>query len=138
MSGWDVIQEQLLVAEPGVRPAAEVPATTLPRVVVGELVALTDGGETPLVIYRGQTGTAALRARTIVDLHGAHIGRPVTLTFEDGDPSSPIVMGVIRGAGGWPMAEAPAQVEVDMDGERMVVSAKEQLVLRCGKACITL
>ena len=39
---------------------------------------------------------------------------------------------------GWPLAEAPAQVEVDADGERMIVSAKEQLVLRCGKASITL
>lgn len=33
---------------------------------------------------------------------------------------------------------ASAQVEVDADGERMMVSAKEQLVLRCGKASITL
>jgi hypothetical protein len=29
-------------------------------------------------------------------------------------------------------------VEVDTDGERMIVSAKTQLVLRCGKASITL
>jgi hypothetical protein len=29
-------------------------------------------------------------------------------------------------------------VEVDTDGERLLVTAKEQLVLRCGKATITL
>jgi hypothetical protein len=29
-------------------------------------------------------------------------------------------------------------VEVDADGERMTVTAKEELVLRCGEASITL
>ncbi len=47
-------------------------------------------------------------------------------------------MGVLRGRAGWPLDEQPGQVEVDADGERLVVSAKEQLVLRCGKASITL
>ncbi len=41
-----------------------------------------------------------------------------------------------RRAGRWP--SKPAQVEVDADGQRLVVSAQEQLVLRCGKASITL
>ena len=36
------------------------------------------------------------------------------------------------------MAQAAGQVEVDADGERFVVSAKEQIVLRCGKASLTL
>ncbi len=47
-------------------------------------------------------------------------------------------MGVLRGSAGWPLDEQPGQVEVDADGERLLVSAKEQLVLRCGKASITL
>jgi hypothetical protein len=58
--------------------------------------------------------------------------------FEDGDSSRPIIMGVLRGEEGWPLDQKPAEVEVDVDGERMIVSAKEQLVLRCGKASITL
>jgi Domain of unknown function (DUF6484) len=74
----------------------------------------------------------------VVDLHGAHIGQPVVLMFEGGDAGRPIVMGVLRQAEGWPLAEAPAQVELDVNGERMIVSAKEQLVLRCGKASVTL
>lgn len=107
-------------------------------VVVGELLALTDGGATPLVRYPGQAAPQALRARSTVDLHGQHIGRGLVLMFEQGDPARPIVMGVLREGAGWPLPAAPAQVEVDADGERMVVSAKEQLVLRCGKASITL
>lgn len=127
MSGREAVHDQLAEAVP-----------PLPSVVVGELVAICGGGCAPLVLYPGQPGSAALRARAVVDLHGAHIGQPVVLSFEHGDAARPIVMGVIRQAGGWPLADAPGQVEVDADGERMLVSAKAQLVLRCGKASITL
>jgi hypothetical protein len=36
------------------------------------------------------------------------------------------------------MGERPAQVEVQADGERLLLDARTQLVLRCGKASITL
>lgn len=111
---------------------------SLPSVVTGELIAITDEGRTPLVLFAGQQGSAAVRARTVVDLHGPHIGQQVVLMFEGGDASRPIVMGVLRQAEGWPLADPPAQVEVDANGERMIVSAREQLVLRCGKASVTL
>jgi hypothetical protein len=107
-------------------------------VQIGELVAMTDEGRTPLVLYPGQPGSAALAARTTVDLYGAHIGKRVVLIFEGSDPKRPIVMGVLREADGWPLEQKPNQVEVDADGERMIVSAQEQLVFRCGKASITL
>jgi hypothetical protein len=106
-------------------------------VVIGELLALSDEGATPLVRYPGQSGSGAVRARSSVDLHGKHIGSSVVLLFENGDADRPIVVGVLRGAPGWPV-DKPAQVEVDADGQRMVVNAHEQLVLRCGKASITL
>jgi len=120
------------------RPTASSHAPTLPGVVVGELVGLADDGRTPLVVFPGQPGTAALRARSVVDLHGPHIGQAVVLMFDGGDTSRPLVMGVLRESQGWPAAEAPNQVQVDADGERLIVSAAEQLVLRCGKASITL
>jgi hypothetical protein len=99
---------------------------------------MTDEGRTPLVIFQGQPGSAAVGARTVLDLHGEHIGRDVVLMFEDGDARRPIIMGCLPRAQGWPLAERPGRVEVDADGERLMVSAKEQLVLRCGKASITL
>jgi hypothetical protein len=107
-------------------------------VLMGTLLAMTDNGLTPLVSFPGQPGTMAMRARTVVDLHGPHIGQGVVLMFEGGDIRRPIVMGVVRGAPGWPLEDKPATVDVDADGQRMVVSAHEQLVLRCGKASITL
>lgn len=144
MSGRDPI-ETVLAAEAEQAapwmPAPESPAAPsvpMPGVVIGELVALGGENRQPWVLYPGQPGGAALMARTVVDLHGPHIGRAVTLMFDRGDPARPIVMGVLREGAGWPLDEPPGQVEVDVDGERMVVSARAQLVLRCGKASITL
>ncbi len=107
-------------------------------VIIGELLAITDDGSVPLVRYEGQAGSGAVRARTTIDLHGPHIGSSVVLMFENGDASLPIVLGVLHDSAGWPMDDRPAQVEVDADGHRMMVTAREQLILRCGKASITL
>lgn len=124
---------RLLKAKPEKRKVA----ANLPSVIIGELLAITDNGKSPLIIYPGQSGTAALRARTVLDLHGVHIGQSVVLQFEGGDPSLPIVMGVLRETDNQPL-EAPGHVQLDADGARMVVSAKDQMVLQCGKASITL
>ena len=119
-------------------PRAEAQPGGMPGVVVGELLALAEGGTVPLVRFVGQPGAAALRARSTVDLQGRHIGQSVLLVFEQADATRPIVIGVLREQAGWPLDEAPAQVQVDADGARMIVSAKDELVLRCGKASITL
>lgn len=101
---------------------------------IGELVALTEGGTTALVVDPALPGTPARAARSVVDLHGGHIGRPVVLLFEEGNPERPIVMGVLGGG-----EQRPAEtLLVESDGERMVVAARQQLVLRCGRASITL
>jgi uncharacterized protein DUF6484 len=123
------------------RPLLEAPApqrSTPSGVVIGELVAITDEGRVPLVLYTGQPGTKALVARSLVDLHGAHLGHKVALMFESADPERPLIMGVLRDGEGRPIEERPGQIEIDADGERMIISAKGQLVLRCGKASITL
>lgn len=146
MSGRDpletilVTEAQETIAELLAQPASPLPTQLKPihGVVIGELVALSQENRLPLVLYAAQPNSSAQPARTTVDLHGAHIGKAVTLMFENGDPTRPIVTGVLREGAGWPLEEKPAQVEVDLDSERMIVSAKEQLVLRCGKASITL
>ena len=125
-------------AYPRKRARSAYPAAPIAGVRIGTLIGMTDEGRAPLVVFRGQRGSAAVRARAVLDLHGEHISRDVVLMFEDGDPDQPIILGCLPRAEGWPLAERPCQVEVDADGERLMVSAKEQLVLRCGKASITL
>jgi hypothetical protein len=123
-----------LLAARSVAPRDEA----LPAAVIGELIAIADEGRTPLVLYPGQPGSAAVSGRAVLDLHGSHIGQPVVLMFEGGDPTRPIVMGVLRQSEGWPLERPPGEVQVDADGQRLLVTAKEQLVLRCGMASITL
>jgi hypothetical protein len=121
--------------------AAPVGAGARPRidgVVVGSLVGFADSGATPLVVYPGQPTTAALPARATLDLHAPHIGRQAVLMFEEGDPYRPIVVGCLHDAAARALPDVPGQLELDADGRRLVVSAKDQIVLRCGKASITL
>jgi hypothetical protein len=107
-------------------------------VIVGELIGMSDDGRTPLVLYPGQSASGAIAARSTMDLHGDHVGKQVVLVFEGGDPAKPIVMGVLRDGHASALEARPGQVEVESDGERLIVTAKEQLVLHCGKARITL
>ena len=85
------ILETLLDAAISRRPSVDPRPTQ--GVIVGTLVGFMDNGATPLVAYPGQPGTAALAARTTVDVHGAHIASEVVLLFESGDPSRPIIVG---------------------------------------------
>lgn len=104
---------------------------------IGDLVAIRDDG-TPLVLVERHADSRALPARSIIDIHSGHVGRQVVLFFEDGDPSKPVVLGVIRDSGTRVSTATAGHVDIDADGERLVVSARERLVLQCGKASITL
>lgn len=101
-----------------------------------ELLALDDAGATAIVQDGTTPGGPLLRARTIVDLQAAHIGREVLLAVMPGAAGPAVVLGLLRGGEGRDARPSPLRVEAD--GERFVVQASQQLVLRCGKASITL
>ena len=111
---------------------------SLPGAVIGILIGFKDEGCTPLVLFPGQSSSAAVAAASAIDVYGTHIGRQVVLIFENGDPRRPIIMGLLKSAQAWQLPEQPGQIEVEADGARLIVTAKEQLVLRCGEASITL
>jgi hypothetical protein len=119
-------------------PARDVNHVPLPSALTGTLIGFRDNGGMPLVLFPGQRGSGAIAADAIVDLHGAHIGRQVLLVLEDGDVQRPVILGLLRNRQSCPITEPTAQVELDADGERLIVTAREQLVLRCGNASITL
>lgn len=104
---------------------------------VGELVGLLEDG-TALLLSAGPDQDAVRKARSTVDLHAQHIGAHCLVLHENNDPSLPIIVGVLRRGTGWPLATAPGGVELTADGSRLIVSATEQLVLRCGSARLTL
>jgi hypothetical protein len=135
MNSTEVDDRSGLTAQAGDAAATRA---LLPGAVVGVLIGFQDEGRTPLVIFPGQLTDAAVAARATQDLHGTHIGREVLLVFDGANPRRPIIVGCMSRADGWPVLEQPGQVEIDVDGRRMLVSAKDELVLRCGQASITL
>jgi uncharacterized protein (DUF2345 family) len=62
----------------------------------------------------------------------------VLVLHEDGDWTRPIVIGVLQEPSGEQRPFAQPQVEVQVDKERMTLSAEREIVLRCGDASITL
>jgi hypothetical protein len=104
---------------------------------VGELVALQDGFA-PFVVFPGQPGTAAIRARAAVALSTRDVGREVAISFVDGDLEQPIVTGCLNDDRARALDGAGSSVEVEADGRTFVITASDEIVLRCGKASITL
>jgi hypothetical protein len=149
MGGNDLVIETsdaCVEAEPGaellreiVEAQKDVPSRerSMPGVVVGRLVGLGDEGQMPLVDFPGQAGAAALPARSVVNVTAEMLGSDVTLMFENGDARKPIIMGCLHGIV-TAAEEKAVPVQVDADGQRVLLSAQEQIELRCGKASITL
>ena len=106
--------------------------------VVGELVALIDSGRVPLVVIDPLADTAAIVARSLIDLTRRHMGSAVAMLFENGDPTRPVIIGLLQGASEAVPEPLVGEVELEAGGARMVVTARETLVLRCGKSSITL
>jgi hypothetical protein len=134
-SGQDL--ERFLTA-PMAAPQSPVAPVRIEGVRIGTLVGFADGGATPLVTYADQPTPAAQSARATLDLHAAHIGRSAVLMFEEGDPSRPIIVGCLQAADATGLPDVPGHVEVEVNRQRLIVTAKDQIVLRCGKASITL
>jgi hypothetical protein len=117
-------------------------------IVIGRLVALREDGQ-PLVDFPGNPTVEPQAARSTTTLDGASIGSQAALMFEAGDPKRPVVLGPIvhpgkvatdqDGSATRDHAHADrSSVTIERDSETVTLSAQKQIVLRCGKASITL
>jgi hypothetical protein len=120
------------------KPSGTEARPLLQGVVIGRLLGLVDESRVPLVALPGPAARAGLRARSIVDVYAPHVGRDVLLLFEDGDETKPIIVGLLRDDGPTASSSELGQIELTVDGERVILSAATELVLRCGKSRITL
>jgi hypothetical protein len=111
---------------------------------LGVLVAVTPAGGA-LVDFPGNRG-GPVEARTILTLAAADRercgeGTPVLLWFEH-DEALPIIVGLVRDQlfANPPQPPEPAKPrpEVVVDKRTLVLDAREEIVLRCGKSSLTL
>src|SRR5262245_39717867 len=122
-------------AAPPAEPAARPPVgpSAQPRFlapVVGRLIRY--GPDGALVEFADNPLGRPVAARATTALDVTAVGSEVVLLFENGDPARPLVVGVVR-----PPDNAPA-VPAELDGERVLLTADREIVLRCGEASITL
>lgn len=125
------------------RPAASasaLPADAAPSTpAIGRLHGF-DLQEQALVTGLDACPGELLVARSTVALRRSMLGRSVLVLFEGGHPRQPIIIGVIEPQ---PLVQdatvpLPAVVSVQVDGDRQVIEAEREIVLRCGDASITL
>lgn len=106
-------------------------------VVIGVLVALDESGR-PRVAFPGNPKLEAIPARSTAVLTREHLGRQVALLFEERDPLRPLIVGCIQHPQGSQGAYSAVSLVTETDGGRLVCNGEQEIVLRCGKASITL
>jgi hypothetical protein len=138
--------------EPVELEADDLPARTLIVQGVQELHGVTtgllvgvDNSGTPLVDFAANDAGRCLTARSTVVVNSRDIGRDIALMFEGGDARKPIVMGLIqrqeRCQPDVPTVHSstpPRSIPLEVDGDRLILTAQREIVLRCGNASITL
>lgn len=117
-------------------------------VLVGDIFKISDeGGEQSVFVnYPGNPYTTPLLALSTQKLNNSDVGKQVVLSFDQGSPLRPIIMGLLQGS-------TPSQEEIaidigkelggqalqaKLDGEQVTLSADKEIVLKCGKSSITL
>jgi hypothetical protein len=126
--------------------------------LIGKVISINDHGN-PLIAYNEATHTLPIEALTTVPLNDASIGKDVAISFAQNQGGTPIVMGVIRRIlddvisqqeNTTPLTTAIDDIntnllrtenskpEIIVDGNKLELSAADEITLRCGKSSITL
>ncbi len=123
------------------------------EVMLGSFVGL-DKQHNILIDFPGNETNQPVIATTTIKLTPSQIGSQVALMFVNGSLKQPLVMGVIynplnevleneietslvNGADK-KVADSTKIEDVKVDGKRVVLEGKEEIVLKCGEASITL
>lgn len=120
-------------------------AQHLPQTLANQHAAVTgrfvgfDLEDQPLIGGLPELPGEIVPARTTVALKREQIGATVAMLFDRGNPRRPIICGVLQEHRAISPADgALRQGSVQIDDDRLVLSAERELVLRCGAATITL
>jgi hypothetical protein len=126
--------------------------------LIGKVTSISDHGN-PLIAYNEATHISPIEALTTVPLNDSSIGKDVAISFAQNQGGTPIVMGVIRRIlddvisqqeNTKPIAAVTddentnllsaenSKPEITVDGNKLELSAADEITLRCGKSSITL
>jgi hypothetical protein len=126
--------------------------------LIGKVTSINDHGN-PLIAYNEATQVLPIEALTTVPLNESSIGKDVAISFAQNQGGVPIVMGVIRRILDDVISQqtkttSSAEVahdeitnllnddaskpEIIVDGNKLELSAADEITLRCGKSSITL
>lgn len=119
----------------------------LPRIdgVVIGMVSSVEADGAPTVQFPGNLNEGPIVAQSVVQVAASDVGREVALVFVQGDPIKPLVVGFLQ----HPQSKETGLLEqifdkdkkdlnVQMDGETLTLTANREIVLRCGESSITL
>jgi hypothetical protein len=136
------------------------------EIIIGELLGFNQSGEPQ--VHFPRSGAEGLSAISTVAITPEHTGRQVALLFANGDFSKPVIMGLIYSPlldilnNVEFISETEPEIENNnddvfddskkvqnivkqddsntafVDGNRVVLEGKEEIVLKCGEASITL
>jgi hypothetical protein len=106
-------------------------------VLIGKLAAWDDAGN-PLVDFPNNPSECFLTARTTIPLNQGHLGREVALMLVNGDPHQPLIIGLLQPPQTTPTGQNAPALAAEIDGERLVFTAKQEIVLQCGQSSLTL
>lgn len=110
---------------------------TIDGVVIGLFISINNEG-LPLIAYPGNPDETAVSARSTVTMLSKDIGCEVALLFERGDPRLPFIIGKVQHVDTEKNEKKNEPAHAELDGESIVLSAKQNITLKCGKASITL
>lgn len=129
------------------------------EIILGYINGIRSDGS-PMVVYPNMPTEESIAAISTILVTKQHIGRQVALLFSKGDYLQPVIMGFIYSplndlldnfsfmqADTLPSTEVTEHVvdptmygheALAVDGKRVVLEGKEEIVLKCGEASITL
>ena len=141
-SGDATVLDKIVSLEPAA--SDRITSSPLAGMIIGTFVRPDSSGR-PLVDFPGNPEPLPTLARSTVETRDDQIGRSVALMFEQGDARRPLLLAFLDDSAsvistpdpGGPEKQEPAP-EDEPDPERLVLTADREIVLRCGKASITL
>lgn len=106
-------------------------------VVIGTLSDPAKNGQ-PRVNFPGNPCARPVKAISTEKISSKDRGREVALSFVEGNPQQPVILGLIENPAKARDTGLEENVDVVVDGRRLTLTAGKEIILKCGKASITL